>query len=304
MSLKPHPAVNDDTLQLTVRFSVSLPDLLLSISLATHPHANTSTLKQLIRKHLSSEYSKHRIRLIHAGKALLDDAPLATSLKRTVSRPPSRAPTPAPYTTQDEDSPSAKLKGKTPVRDTPTQPRIYIHCSIGDVVLSPSELSAEASLAHPTQPAQYQNASTTTAADETPSPPAPRGFDRLLSAGFSPNEISALRLQFLSIQSHTHTPDTMPSPSTLRNLEDQWLDNSSSLPNSSDLDGTEGGGFADDEAGALDDMIFGTAMGFFWPIGCLVWGVREEGVWSRRRKMAVVVGVLLNVGLGFVRYTK
>ena len=98
----------------------------------------------------------------------------------------------------------------------------------------------------------------------------------------------------------------MPSPNTLRNMEDQWLDNSSStLPGTGDPANADGaGGFADDEAGALDDMIFGTAMGFFWPIGCLVWGVREEGIWTRRRKMAVVVGVLLNIGLGIVRYTK
>ena len=137
MSLKPPPTVNDDILDLTVRFSASLPDLLLSISFITHPNANTSTLKQLIRQRLPPEYSSRRIRLIYAGKALVDDASLASSLKRSFSRSPSRPPTPAIYSAQDEDSPSAKLKGKAPVRDPPLHPRIYIHCSIGDVVLSP-----------------------------------------------------------------------------------------------------------------------------------------------------------------------
>ena len=65
-----------------------------------------------------------------------------------------------------------------------------------------------------------------------------------------------------------------------------------------------GGGFGEDERGALDDMLWGTAMGFFWPVGCLMWGVREEGIWSLRRRMAVVVGVILNLGLGIVRYTR
>ena len=69
MSLKPPSTVNDDTLDLTVRFSASLPDLLLSISLTSQPHANTSTLKQLIREHLPAEYNSRRIRLIHSGKS-------------------------------------------------------------------------------------------------------------------------------------------------------------------------------------------------------------------------------------------
>jgi iron-sulfur cluster assembly 1 len=308
MSLKPLPSVNDDILELTIRFSASLPDLLLSISLIAQPYANTSTLKQLIRSNLPSDYSNRRIRLIYAGKALLDNAPLSASLKRSVSRPPSRVPTPTPYqSSSDDPSPTAKLKGKTPIRDPPSpQTRIYIHCSIGDVVLSPTELAAESALANPnlSQPTHPQDVSTPQHHPPPTSAPAPRGFDRLLSSGFTSTEIASLRLQFLSIQSHTHTPDTMPSPTTLRNMEDQWLDNSTSTNPSADSTGTGGstGSFSDDEAGALDDMIFGTAMGFFWPIGCLMWGVKEEGVWSERRKWAVMMGVVLNVFLGVVRY--
>ena len=54
--------------------------------------------------------------------------------------------------------------------------------------------------------------------------PTLRGFDRLLSGGFSPAEVNQLRLQFLTIQSNIHTPDTMPSPNTLRRMEDAWID--------------------------------------------------------------------------------
>ncbi|KAI1611756.1 DUF2407 C-terminal domain-containing protein [Exophiala viscosa] len=307
-----HSQINDD-LDLTIRFSASLPDLLLTIPGSRN--ANTATLKQLIRTQLPKQYAKHRIRLIYAGKALVDNVPLTVSLKRNVSRPPSRIGTPGPYDTEAHVGAGKNgkdtVKGKAPVRDQ-TQ-RIYIHCSIGDIVLTPTELAEEAATAaaqsdtvkdgddndeHGDKP-QSQTTTTT---------PAPRGFDRLLNAGFTSAEVQSLRLQFLSIQAHTHTPDTMPSPNSLRNMEDQWLDNSNSGSDPDGLAGAAGagagfGGSDDEQSGALDDMIFGTAMGFFWPIGCLLWGVREEGIWSQRRKVAVVVGFMLNVGLGLIRYT-
>jgi len=91
-------------------------------------------------------------------------------------------------------------------------------------------------------------------------------------------------------------------------MEDQWLDNSDPTGTSPSLDAADGAGAgtgdmdADAGRGALDDMIWGTTVGFFWPIGCLIWGVREEGIFSPRRKIAVVIGVVLNMGLGFVRW--
>ncbi|RMZ90615.1 hypothetical protein DV736_g2170, partial [Chaetothyriales sp. CBS 134916] len=354
------------TVDVTIRFSASLPDLPLSISLATHPYANTCTLKQLIRRSLPAECANRRIRLIYAGKALLDNDPLTSSLKRrgpaaaAASTPssnstPSRAATPTAAIAGDNDKGgSGGGKGKTPIRDPVASasqhlqqqlllPRIYVHCSIGDLTLPPAELEREARVAsvggrdtahH--SPARHAgprlNASSPLASSykdngtdplsppPPPSPPAPppaRGFDRLLASGFSPPEVASLRLQFLSIQSHTHTPDTMPSPTTLRSMEDAWLDGSDSLAAASSAaitmtgatttaDGGAGAatgtGYEATEQSALDDMLFGTAMGFFWPVGCLLWGVREEGVWSTRRKMAVVVGVCLNLVIGLVKF--
>ena len=52
----------------------------------------------------------------------------------------------------------------------------------------------------------------------------------------------------------------------------------------------------------MDDMMWGTAVGFFWPVACFVWGLREDGIFSPRRKIAIVVGIILNLGLGFVRW--
>ncbi|KIW90217.1 uncharacterized protein Z519_08861 [Cladophialophora bantiana CBS 173.52] len=304
----------DYDFDLTIRFSASLPDLLLSIPASLN--ANTATLKQLIRSRIPDEHAKHRIRLIHAGKALVDDVPLTVSLKRNVSRPPSRIGTPGPY----DDRPNGAAggisgggrvdngKGKQPVRDPPSQSRIYIHCSIGDIVLSASELAAEAAIAAAAQPREDQDEDKAGVPNQqTTTTPAPRGFDRLLNSGFSAAEVQSLRLQFLAIQAHTHTPDTMPSPNTLRNMEDRWLDNSTGANADLGMEigpgASAGIGDEDVSAGALDDIIWGTAMGFFWPIGCLMWGVREEGIWSQRRKMAVIVGFLLNIGLGIIRYT-
>lgn len=298
-----------DAFEITVRFSTSNPDLLLSIPTASNP--TTATLKQSIRASLPEGLKDRRIRLIHAGKALDDASPLSTSLKRLVSRPPSRIPTPGPYDsgTETDASRSAKAKGKLPVRDPPSA-RVYIHCSIGDVTLSPEDLAAEVALASTTpdnedeQPPQTQDKQNV-GMNATTTIPAPRGFDRLLNAGFSPSEINTLRLQVMSIQAHTHTPDSMPSPNTLRAMEDQWLDNSSSnLSLTQGDEGQSGGIDAGDDSGrgALDDMIWGTTIGFFWPVACLIWGIREEGIFSPRRKIAIVIGVVLNLGLGFVRW--
>lgn len=302
-----HKVINTTSLDLTIRFSASLPDLPLSIS---DKNATTSTVKQLIRKTLPVDLQNRRIRLIHSGKALSDEALLSTIIKRPVSQPPSRVATPGPY--QDggtkADNLLSRSKGKEPVRDPPIlQPRTYIHCSIGDVVLSPAELAAEAALANQSsrqeaKKSAEQDVSQDELNNETiNTTPTPRGFDRLLTAGFTAAEVQSLRLQFMDIQAHIHTPDTMPSPNTLRDMEDRWLDNG----NGEGQGGAGGAGFAmdDAQAGALDDMLWGAVMGFVWPVGCLFWGAREEGIWSQRRKMAVVIGVALNVGIALVRYT-
>src|SRR3954462_382012 len=92
-SLKP-PDSEAGFFDLTIRFSASIPDLLLTIP---NPHqATTSTLKQQIRKHLPTEFAARRIRLIYAGKALVANATLSSFLKRPHARTPPRSSTPLP----------------------------------------------------------------------------------------------------------------------------------------------------------------------------------------------------------------
>jgi hypothetical protein len=92
----------------------------------------------------------------------------------------------------------------------------------------------------------------------------------------------------------------MPHGDTLRRLEERWLDTDTQTAQTI---GADGATVEDDEGSALDDMFWGNIWGFFWPMGALIWGFREEGVWTRRRKIAVFTGLMINVVFGFARYT-
>ncbi|RAL03975.1 DSC3 family protein [Aspergillus ibericus CBS 121593] len=300
-----------DALYVTIRFSASIPDLPLDIY---SPSTTTSAgLKQLIRTRLPPHLSSHRLRLIHAGRGLEDKTPLSVSLKLPPT--PTRSPRPPPPPSDADPASDPKGKGKAPVRD---HPRLYIHCSIGDIVLSADDLAAEASIASTLQQQTSRQSESEGGREdgrkdvqsESTTTPAPRGFDRLLSAGFTPAEVAGLRSQFLAVQSASRTPDTMPSGAELRELEDRWMDEGSSAAMVGG--GGEGGegvvSFADDDGGfgpgsrgAMDDMLWGAVMGFFWPVGCAMWLRREEGVWSWRKGLAVFVGVVVNIAFGAMR---
>jgi hypothetical protein len=95
----------------------------------------------------------------------------------------------------------------------------------------------------------------------------------------------------------------------MRVLEDRWLDSTATDPSAAltgeTADAAAGGwgaGFSVEEGG-LDDLFYGYLTGFFWPLGALIWGFREEGVWTRRRQLAVATGVLLNAAFGFFKWS-
>jgi len=277
----------DTTLHITVRFTTSIPDLLLDVP--EPGETAVIALKHLIRSKLDPPTSQHRFRFIHAGKLLKDDDLLSAVLK--IPFPPPRAPDP-------------KGKGKAV---EPPPPRVYINCSIGDALTS-SELSAEALAAtastnksKKTGRSEVGNGGSAQSAAKTITTPAPRGFTRLLTAGFTAAEVNQLRLQFRSIQSNIHTPDTMPSPNTLLRMEDAWIDDNAG--NAGTGAGNGGFDFGEDGlgGGALDDLLWGNVMGFLWPLGCIGWLIREGGVWSRRRQIAVFTGFVLSLTFGMLR---
>ena len=255
------------------------------------------------------------------GRGGVDNTSETSTASKNKGKQPLRSTPAIQYGTTAEIPPEAK--------------KFYIHCSLGDA-LSASELASEATLAAATETSlktQHHTSSsghrvtnnttsnhanrfdynTTATSGATPtmatSVPQAQGFDRLLASGFTPQEVSSLRSHFTTNLSFTHTPDTMPSPAQIRVLEDRWLDESANDPSASLAAGaTQGGGdagwgagFAVEEGG-LDDMLYGYLTGFFFPLGGLVWGFREEGVWTRRRQVAVVMGVLINAVFGFMRW--
>ncbi|RYP85143.1 hypothetical protein DL769_001047 [Monosporascus sp. CRB-8-3] len=338
-------------LLLTIRFSAALPDLELDI-----PYPGTTTvvsLKHLIRSRLSEPNSQRRLRFIHGGKILPDGAVLSAVLKPPLPPPPPPSSS-AGYTgggygygygygsgakesgTGGDETGSGKGKGKS-VPGRPLQ-RIYVNCSIGDSLTS-AELSAEA-VAAAAPPSSNSNSNSSTLAPGSSPPggvgaatgptttttttPAPRGFDRLLSAGLTPAEVNQLRLQFRSIHASRYTPDTLPSPDSFRRMEDEWIDSSPGHDHSNNNNGGGGflagsnggaiggmGGTDTDEfgagdagagiAGTIDVLVRGVVTGFLWPLGSGAWLMREEGMASGRSRFMVGVGVLFSVLIGVIR---
>lgn len=295
-------------LHLTVRFSTSLPDLHLDI--LTPQQTTVAALKSLIRSRLSEPNRLRRLRFIHGGKILPDGAVLSSVL---------RAPAPPPRDiSRDRDSDRARGKGKGVEGRDGT--RVYVNCSIGDVLtdkeIEEDENKAAASpgVQGPTptrSPSVDGRVAGPGAGQDAPRPAPPRGFDRLLQAGFTPAEVNQLRLQFRSIQAARHTPDTMPSPDTLRGMEDAWIDNNNGNPAMGG--GAQGGpgGWGDEEgvgdetgagvAGLLDTLVKGMFVGFMFPLGSVGWLIREEGLWSRRWQVFASFGVVFSFTIGLIR---
>ncbi|KAH7021241.1 DUF2407 C-terminal domain-containing protein [Microdochium trichocladiopsis] len=362
-SLKPplakQPSANhqlgEQPLHLTIRFAASLPDLELDI---LHPSSTTVvSLKHTIRSRLDAPDSERRLRFIHAGKILPDAAALSTVLKAPLPPPPRADSTAGSFgdfasrlsgnrdksrTRGDSgghddshDSAATGGKGKS-VPGRPLAQRIYVNCSIGaSLTTAELEAEAEAAAAPPTasplspsrQPSAIPSrASTPLGHDGTPLPSttaAPRGFDRLLNAGFTSAEVNQLRLQFRSLHSSRFTPDTMPSPDSFRRMEDAWIDDNHAGSSGGNTDGggsagagaswgedggagggNTGGSTDTDEtglAGLTDVMIRGIATGFLWPLGSAGWLAREEGLASQRWRFMVGIGIAFSFLLGIIR---
>ncbi|KAI1006748.1 hypothetical protein K3495_g1474 [Podosphaera aphanis] len=264
-----------DILPLTVRFTNAFD---LSLDILAPDQVSVVGLRLAVRSKLDPPLSQQRLRFIYRGRILKDDEILSEVLKR-----PCIAPLP---------DPTGKGKARAP-----PPPRVYVNCSLGDV-MSAAELSSEADAAKISPRKSRLSHTAPSEKRGQISSHTPRGFDRLLSGGFTPTEVNQLRLQFRSIQQSIHTPETMPSPNSLLNIEDAWIDD-----NSGNGPGATGIDFGDDGlgGGAIDDILWGNIIGFVWPLGCIGFLMRESGVWSRRRQMAVSTGFILSVAFGILR---
>lgn len=334
-------------LALTIRFSTSLPDI--HIDLPNPPTTSVAALKQIIRSRLQPPESQHRLRLIYQGRILPDSTAVSSAI-RAPPPPPRRddddsdseqsAAGPAKgmslgttgRNSKDADSKGkGKGKGKQKV---PAPARVYVNCSIGDS-LAESELADEARIASQppgtasstgaTQGSRARTQYGAGPAGEGPSSTSragggsgsgrrdePQGFNRLLTAGFTPAEVNALRLQFRSIRAQTYTRDAMPSPDTMRRLEDAWLDGNafavSAAAGVTSFGRRGSGGVAEGEEDPVDvegprtdSLIAATMIGFFWPLGAAGWLARDEGVVSRHWYLMILLGYVGSILLGVVR---
>ncbi|KAF3925704.1 hypothetical protein AA313_de0203608 [Arthrobotrys entomopaga] len=298
---------------ITIRFaSSSLPDLTLTIQ--TPYSTNISTLKRLIRTSRPAETARRRLRLIHGGKVLSDQANIGQALgvsklpvstvpgltakkEKKVPPPPKRGSKkgkevarPEPEDNEDDDDEVAEVKEAAA--------GVYVHCSIGDE-LTDEELAEEVE----TESQAIHHPSTL---------PAPQGFDRLLNAGFTESDIAALRSQFHgTLLNNTSSVEGASDGTTNHGLgfslldeesrrralalEERWIDESAT--NEADA----GENTTNTESGGLEDTLIGVMWGFFWPL-CIVWMLREEGtLGNSKRQLAVIAGLLMNTIFGLLR---
>ncbi|WYZ36991.1 hypothetical protein EsH8_II_000497 [Colletotrichum jinshuiense] len=303
-------------LLLRIRFTTSLPDL--DLDIPSPSQTTVAALKHLIRGRLAQPDSQRRLRFIYQGKILPDAAALSSVLRPLPPPPPPASSAPTTPSTPGAvfggpDDPKGKGKAKA---HEPAPPRVYVNCSIGDS-LTDDELAAEAEAA--LRPPSERGPSTTASSGDARGQDqhgtqhqyaqqraTPRGFDRLLNAGFTAAEVNQLRLQFREIRGTQYTPDTMPSPDSMRSLEDAWIDTNAAgaVPGAAGAGG-EGGESGDDAFGAmggiLDVLIEGLIVGFFWPLGCLGWLSREENMLSGRWHDFIGFGVTLSIIIGVIR---
>ncbi|KAB8346111.1 hypothetical protein FH972_023159 [Carpinus fangiana] len=301
------PFSMDKTVSLVVRFATSLPDISLTIS--SPSTTAVANIKRQIRAHLPNEERKHGLRLIYSGRVL--DATL--SLTSALGLPKSTSHDANIRLGKDEALAwdSAVTKGKERVPGTDAAP-IYIHCAVSSFPLSQGELAEE--LKPPTVPTSFpsDHKNTTQFRGSTSGGPSTgtstttpqgRGFDRLLSSpGFTRADVDELRAQHTAMVANRHTPDTLPSREALLEMEEAWLDAgaSESSNGAGAADVTRTAADQDEQSRALADTLYGAMMGFFWPVGALAWGFREDGVWSKRRKEMVLLGLFLNLVFGLM----
>lgn len=178
--------------QLVVRYVNGLKDTVIEADSdsATVKNLPTSYIRQQIRQ-MHPELAKKRLKLLHNGRVLMSHTDFTKEIK---------------YLQKSFDD--ADGSGGT-VETADSQPvRIYFHCIVGDD-LSDTELADEEKL-------DQQPAKSTTE--------APKGFDRLLSQGFSSDDIEDLRRQFFRL--HGAQLPSNANASQIRELEDRWIDSS------------------------------------------------------------------------------
>ncbi|KAH9891820.1 DUF2407 ubiquitin-like domain-containing protein [Cubamyces lactineus] len=252
---------------LTIRFTEGIPDLTVQV-------AEKDTVKDV--KHsirlARPDLKNRRLRLIHAGQLLPESTPLYHRIFSSEQR--KRSPSPE----GDEIAESVTEQASIPKTT-------WLHCSVG-----PQLEDGEADESK-VQTAQLKPL---------------RGFDRLAAAGFSPEDIASIRLQF-----HTHSAvdyldqefdDQEDFDEHARLLEEQWIDS------------LDGGSAASQSQLTVSPLHNGIVIGFFFPLipvfffgstkPAVFWEDDSEHetanppVFPRKMQIAIAAGFALNVLFG------
>ncbi|ODV87285.1 hypothetical protein CANARDRAFT_26698 [[Candida] arabinofermentans NRRL YB-2248] len=289
--------------EFVIRFADGNPDLIIPVASQQELRdVSTKFIRQQIREH-NDRITKNRLKLIRNGKVLLNHTDFQKELKFLIENA---------YNKDDDDdddddsNENGDDDGGVPA---PEVIKIYIHCIVGDI-LTPSELQKEEDLEH--QPTKSTSE-------------APKGFDRLLSQGFSQQDINELRLQFQQI--HGSALLGQQDVGALRELEDRWIDSTvnqeidefptnialsstigdgggtSGLGNGNTLNNTGGGrGLQSREIDTNKELLIGLAIGYFLGVfGLFLIKLEVGGFFNKRTRMAIVAGVGINIAFGTVR---
>lgn len=237
---------------------------------------NTSFCKMIIRQK-NPTTQRRRLRLIYNGRVLNDH----TNFNTEILRP--------------------KLQQLQNLNESTELIRIYIHCLVGEA-LSPQQLENERELDRIAQQ------------ESTDAPVI--GFDRLLLQGVSEVDVNNLRDQFYQI----HFPELRQQATNngvtdveedesrqeyIRQLEERWLE--STVAGNNGSGGVEPA-VAEDRAqadleGTLhnEDLLIGLLLGTFLGVVALVFLMMDDSLFNTTQKMAIVLGVTINLLLAFLR---
>ncbi|OUM55147.1 hypothetical protein BVG19_g4633 [[Candida] boidinii] len=272
---------------LVIRFATNIPDVELPVNLNNLRDVSTGWVRQQIRAKVPKESENRRLKLIHNGRVLLNHSDLEKEIRK-LQKLRQLADD------EGEDDGDANTDNDEPIR-------LYIHCLIGEE-LTPEELKEE-ELMDNKQP-------------ERSTAPAVRGFDRLLSQGFSQQDVLDLRRQFQEI----HGPALQNnSEDAIRDLEDRWIDSTvnneidefTGLGGNSNNQGintnnqngiTNGGGGGGYTRDANLDLLIGVALGFFLGIFSLfLLKIEIGGIFNKKTKIYIITGVFVNLTFGVLR---
>ncbi|GCF00573.1 hypothetical protein ZYGM_002849 [Zygosaccharomyces mellis] len=255
---------------IVIRFSdVSIRDLEIDITDVPYRELTTRWLRQKCRERRPQETECRRLKFIRSGALLNSHADLSSELSRHFIR---------------QDAASNSNDGN---RDQ-LRSKFYIHCIVGTERLERDQLINEDAM----DDAGPSREGITTQAI---------GFDRLRAVGFTDEEIELLRQQFRATYGDLETePDRNGDDNDIRQLEEQWMESGTERPGEAVYEDERFNAMPTANFRHNRDLLVGICVGFFLGLfGLLL--MKTEGLFSRRQKMAIVAGVMVNVMFNVVR---